>query len=104
MRSAELHCVLSSKTSGEAFELFQTVSSRAVNFRLNMPGSVGKQSFTETRCWDMSTRKIKIDDENADGTAASAVLHCVLSSMTSGEAFELFKTVEDSTEENHGDH
>ena len=43
----------------------------------------------------MSTEKIKIDDENADGKAASAELYFVLSSKTSGEAFDLVKTVED---------
>ena len=43
----------------------------------------------------MSTEKIKTDDENADGKAASAELYYVPSSKTSGEAFDLVKTVED---------
>ena len=31
--------------------------------------------FELLRCWEMSTEKIKIDDENADGKAASAELY-----------------------------
>ena len=36
--------------------------------------------FELLRCWEMSTEKIKIDDENADGKAASAELYYVLKS------------------------
>ena len=60
--------------------------------------------FELQRCWKMRTENKKIDDENADGKAASAELYCVLSSKTNGEAFDVVRRWKTSVEQNHGDY
>ena len=65
-------------------------------FQLEMAARAVHPGYFELlRCWEMSTEKKKRDNENADSKAASAELYFVLSSKTSGEAFDLVKTVGD---------
>ena len=84
------------KTSKKDLERLDTKNFTDWMFKLEIAARAVHPGYFELlRCWEMSIDKIKIDDENADGKAASAELYYVLSSNTSGEAFDLVKTVED---------
>ena len=84
------------ETSKKDLERLDSKNFTDWKFKLEIAArAVHPGNFELLRFWEMSTEKIKIDDENADDKAASAKLHCVLSSQTSDEAFDLVKTVED---------
>ena len=115
-------------------EQFQTFLQRVVetingtvNPRLNTPGSVGKKSFTETLRKDLERLNTKnftdwkfkleiaaravhpgyfehLNDENADGKAASAELYYVLSSKTAVRPSIWSRRWKTSMEQNHGDY